>query len=325
MPSIARIRRRAHRFSSVVVALLAATVAWASGWTERPPVLEARQEVAVAWVDDAAYVVGGFGADRGTLASVERWRPGDATWTSLPPLPIAVHHPAAVAWGGRLYVLGGYRGPGLAGATDAVQVFDPASATWSAGPPLPSARGGLAAAVLDGRIVAVGGARDGASVGDVAALDPAGGAWRPLASLPTPRDHLGVAVLDGTLHAVGGRDGQRDFALRAHEVYDPRRDAWTAAADLPTGRSGHGVAALGGCLYALGGEGNPRAADGMFAEVERFVATTGTWERLEPMPSPRHGAGLLAHEDRLLVVAGATVAGYGAVRGVAAFVPPPCP
>jgi N-acetylneuraminic acid mutarotase len=325
MPSIACIRHRVPRAVRVLVALLMATVAGASGWTELPPVLEARQEIAVAWVDGAVYAVGGFGADRGTLASVERWRPGDAAWASLPPLPIAVHHPAAVAWAGRLYVLGGYQGPGLAGATDAVQVFDPATATWSPGPPLPSARGGLAAAVLDGRIVAVGGARDGVSVGDVASLDPTAGAWRALAPLPTPRDHLGVAVVDGGLHAVGGRDGQRDFALRAHEVYDPRRDAWTAAANLPTGRSGHAVAVLGGCLYALGGEGNPRTPDGMFADVERFVAATGTWERLAPMPSPRHGAGMLALEDGLLVVAGATVAGYGAVRGVAAFAPPACP
>jgi N-acetylneuraminic acid mutarotase len=272
----------------------------------------------------AVVAVGGFDADRGTLASVEGWRVGDPAWTPLPPLPIAVHHPAAGVLDGRLVVAGGYRGPGLANATDAVQVYDPATGAWSLAAPLPSPRGAPAAAVLDGRLVVVGGARDGTSLADAVAYDPTTDAWRALAPMPTGRDHLGLVAIDGRLHAVGGRDGTRDFALAAHEVYDPEGDRWSAAPPLPTGRSGHATAVLDGCLYALGGEGNPRARDGMFDAVERFDPVAGAWTRLAPMALPRHGAGVVAVDGALVVVGGAVVAGFGAVPVVDALVPPPC-
>jgi N-acetylneuraminic acid mutarotase len=97
------------------------------------------------------------------------------------------------------------------------------------------------------------------------------------------------------------------------------------AADLPTGRSGHAVAVAGGCLYAFGGEGNAAAPDGMFDGVERFVASTGAWETLDPMPVPRHGMGAVTVDERIVVPGGATVAGYGASTHADAFEPPRCP
>ena len=308
----------------LAVAFAAVLVATAEAWALRPPLTTARQEIAAAVLAGAVVAVGGFDVDRGTLASVERWRYGDPDWTPLPPLPIAVHHPAAAVLDGRLVVVGGYRGPGLAGATDAVQVYDPASRAWSLGAPLPSPRGSPAAAVLDGRLVVVGGARDGASLGDVDAYDAAADAWTALAPLPTARDHLGLVAIDGRLYAVGGRDGTRDFALDVLEVYDPTADRWSAAPPLPTGRSGHATAVLDGCLYVLGGEGNPRTRDGMFDAVERFDPVAGTWKRLAPMALPRHGAGVVVWDGELVVVGGAVVAGYGAVPVVDALVPPPC-
>jgi N-acetylneuraminic acid mutarotase len=308
-----------------------AGLAGAGSWDELPSLGVPRQEIAAAWLDGALYAIGGFDARGGTLASVERWRPGDAAWETVAALPVAVNHPAAGVVDGRLVVVGGYRGPFLANPTDAVQVFDPATGAWSLAASLPTARGGLAAAVLDARLIAVGGARDGVSVTDVAAYDAMADAWTVLASMPTPRDHLGVAVLDGRLHAIGGRAGGHDhgagdpFTLTVHEVYDPEADAWSAAAELPTGRSGHAVAALGGCVYAFGGEGNRATPDGMFDEVERFVASGGAWERLGVMPVPRHGMGAVSVDGRVLVPGGGVVAGLGATDHADAFTPPACP
>lgn len=307
-----------------VWALLAVAAVAAAHEPAGPALAAARQEIAAAVLDGAIVAIGGFGADRGTLGSVEAWRPGTAAWQAWPALPVPVHHPAAAVVAGRLMVVGGYRGPGLAGATDAVQVFDPAVGRWTLGPPLPTARGSASAAVLEGRLVVVGGARDGVSVGDVAAFDPVAGAWHALPPLPTPRDHLGVAVLDGRLHAVGGRDGTRDLALAAHEVFDPVRGAWTTASPMPTGRSGHAVAAVDGCLVALGGEGNPAAPDGMFADVERYHPVAAAWTRLPPMATPLHGAGAVVVDGALWLVGGAVVAGFGAVPAVAVHPLPPC-
>jgi N-acetylneuraminic acid mutarotase len=310
-----------------VAALLALCLssALAAGWTAAPALQTARQEVAAAWLDGAVYVLGGFGADRSTLASVERWRPGDDAWVVVAPLIEAVNHPAAAVVGGRLVVVGGYRGPGLANATDAVQVYDPETDRWTLAAPLPSPRGGLAAVALDGRVVAIGGARDGVTVADVAAYDPEADAWVAWAPLGQPRNHLGAAVLDGRLHVLGGRSEHHGFTLASHEVYDVVADAWRPAADLPTGRSGHAVAVLDGCLYAFGGEGNRAAGDGMFDEAERYVASTDAWEALPPMPVPRHGMGAVAVGDVIVVAGGGTVAGFGAAAHVDLVAPPVCP
>jgi len=308
-----------------------AGLASAGSWDDLPSLGVPRQEIAAAWLDGALYAVGGFDARGATIASVERWRPGDDAWLSVAPLPVAVNHPAAGVVDGRLVVVGGYRGPFLANPTDAVQVYDPAVDAWTLAAPLPTARGGLAATVLDGRLYAIGGARDGLSVSDIAAYDAAADAWTTLAPMPTPRDHLGVAALGGRVHALGGRTGGHDhgagdpFTLTTHEVYDPEADAWTAAADMPTGRSGHALAELDGCLYAFGGEGNRAASDGMFDEVERFVASSGAWERLGAMPTPRHGMGAVSVDGRVLVPAGGVVAGMGATDHADAFTPPACP
>jgi len=308
----------------VALSLLVASAA-AQGWTTLPPLLEARQEIAGAWLDGRVVALGGFGADRSALATVEAWAPGDAGWSAMPPLPVAVHHPAAAVVAGRLVVVGGYTSGGaLHGATDAVQVYDPATGAWRLAAPLPSARGGLAAAVLDGILIAVGGATDhGAPVGDVAAYDPHGDRWTVLAPLPTPRDHLVVAVVDGRLHAIGGRD-RGSFTLAVHEVYDPVDGVWRTAASLPTGRSGHAAATVDGCLVVIGGEGNRGRRDGLFDEVERYDPRGDAWTTLAPMPTPRHGMAALAVGERLVVVGGADIAGFAAVRTVDAVVLPPC-
>lgn len=340
-PSLRSGRQRRRRAiaggSAWTVRLVAVTVlslvaaATAGGWEELPPLDVPRQEIAAVWFDGALYAIGGFDTGGGTLASVERWRPGDAGWETVAPLLVAVNHPAAGVVDGRLVVVGGYRGPFLANPTDAVQVYDPATDAWSLVAPLPTQRGGLAAVALAGRLFAVGGARDGVSVADVAAYDPAADAWVVHAAMPTPRDHLGVAVLDGRLHAVGGRTGGHDhgaggdpFTLTTHEVYDPAAEAWTVAEAMPTGRSGHAVAAFDGCLYAFGGEGNRADPRGMFDEVERFVASRSVWEGVGSMPVPRHGMGAVPEGGRILLPGGGIVAGLGAVDHVDAFTPPPC-
>jgi N-acetylneuraminic acid mutarotase len=316
----------ARRRPGIALTLLALCVTAANAqapWTPLPDLAHARQEVAAAWLGGALYVVGGFGADGSTLASAERWRDGAEAWERLPDMPIGVNHPAAAAIDGRLVVVGGFAGPGLRNPVDATQVFDPETHAWSLAAPMPSARGGLAAAVVAGRVVAVGGARAGVAVAEVAAYDPASDGWTEWPVMPSPRDHLGVAAVDGRLHAIGGRAGGA-FTLTAHEVFDPRTGTWEQAPPMPTGRSGHAVAALDGCVYALGGEGNRARGDGMFDEVERYVVAAGQWEALEPMPLPRHGMGAVPVGDRLLVPAGATVAGFGAVAAADAFAPPPC-
>ena len=68
-------------------------------WDALAPMLTARQEVAVAALGGHVWVIGGFGAGAEPVATVERYDPATNSWDTRPPLPVAVHHAAAVAVG----------------------------------------------------------------------------------------------------------------------------------------------------------------------------------------------------------------------------------
>lgn len=307
---------------ALVQALAQQALAQDGVWNQLAPLQEARQEIAVAELEGKLYAIGGFGVGGGTLASAEVYDPATNRWTKLPPLPVGVNHPAAAALGGKVYVLGGYR-QGLAQPTQAVQVYDPATNQWSQGTPMPTARGALAAAAVAGRLYAIGGARGGRPVGDTAVYDPATNRWEALAPLPTPREHLGAGVWNNRIYVVGGRDGA-NFTINQVEVYDPASGRWENASPMLTGRSGHAVAVLGNCLYTFGGEVNRQSPKGVFPQVEAYSFSSKRWSSLGDMPLPRHGQGAVAVGGKIYLVGGATIAGYGAVVALDAFVPPSC-
>jgi hypothetical protein len=51
---------------------------------------------------------------------------------------------------------------------------------------------------------------------------------------------------------------------------------------------------------------------GVFPQKEVYDPRTDTWERLAPMPTPRHGIGAAVLGDRIFVPGGAAVQGFGA-------------
>lgn len=308
-----------------LAAVLGLSLVLAQGgtWERGTPMSEGRQEVGVALLNGKIYVAGGFLSNRDTSNKLEAFDPTSNTWQTLASMPIPVNHPATVAYGGKIWVLGGFRGPLLQNPTEIVQIYDPVTDGWIRGPSLPTPRGGLIAVVLDGKIYAIGGAHHGGSVGEFTVLDPATNRWQSLPPMPTPRDHLGADVIGGKIYAVGGRDG-RSFTLAALEVYDPATRRWQSLPPMPTGRSGHAVVAKGTCLFAFGGEGNRRRADLMFPQTEVYSLSTNRWRTLADMVSPRHGHGAVVIGTKIYLPGGATVAGFGAVAGLEVFTPPDC-
>lgn len=302
-------------------------------WETRAPVPEARTEVSVATDGSTIWLAGGFGPGEGRRPSAPRamfaYDPAADRWATAGEIPEGVNHAGFAAVGGRLYIVGGFRGASFA-PTGVVRIYDPAERGWRDGTPMPTPRGALAVAVLDGRIHAIGGnAASGAglqphehgtpeednSVGTHEVYDPAADSWTRLAPLPTPRNHLGAAVLGGRIHVVGGRV-PGDMELTTHEVYDPPTGAWTAAPPLPTGRSGIAVVEHQGRLYVFGGETVGRFSSSTFDEAERFDPATGRWEALPPMPTARHGLGAAAFGDAIYVLSGGPRAGlsFGAAN-----------
>jgi non-specific serine/threonine protein kinase len=241
-----------------------------------------RQEVAAAVVGEKIYVVGGL-VSNGATAAVEIYDPASDSWTTGPPLPLAVHHAMAAEQGGRLFVMGGFAiSRGGAAIRD---VFILEDGRWREGPPLRRPRGAGAAASVGGRIVVAGGIDGDRHVGPVEILDE--GAWHDGAPIPSLRDHLGAATQGSLLFAVGGRRGGAHFGT--FEVYDPAADRWSKLPDMPTARSGNGAAFAAGRVISAGGEG-PR----IFPEVESYDPTTRTWTRLPDLAAPVHGVGLAA-------------------------------
>ncbi len=289
-----------------------------------------RTEVTATALDGKIYVVGGlvpqklaevFTLPPGVTDVVEEYDTATDRWTTKPPLPRGLHHTAAVAVGGRVYVLGGYTHSLLSTwePVASLYVFDPSTDRWTEGPPMPTPRGALAAAELNGKIVAVGGYDRRTNVAAVEAFDPSTGRWTSLPPLPTPRDHLAVVSAEGRLYALGGRvNGDYGHNLSVVEVYDSGSNRWDRIEDLPLARSGITAGVINRVIFVLGGE----SPSGTFRENHAYSLETKRWTEQAPMPTPRHGLGSAVVQGRLYTVSGGPKPGARYSNVVEVFTPP---
>lgn len=185
-------------------------------WTGLPPMKRARGGDAAAAIGDRLYVVDGgpqfFGLDDPPppYARLEIFDFRSRTWSTGAPPPVAVHHVAAAALGGRLYIAGG-RVDGERATADFLS-YDPAADRWARLPDLP--QGAIASAgvvAAGGRIVVLGGDDEvgwedgGGSVSAAAwAFDPGSRRWTRLPDLNVERHAFGAAVAGNRIYAVAG-------------------------------------------------------------------------------------------------------------------------
>ncbi len=307
-------RRPRRPAPSLVAAFLLAGTALharaAEPWSPRASLTEARQEVAVAALEGAIYVIGGFRADVSVADTVEVYDPNTDSWSFAASLPTGLHHAAAAAVDGKLYVIGGFTDALFLAPVDSVLEYDPVGDSWTPKAPMPSARGALAVAVIDGRIYAAGGS-PAARESDFAVYDPAANSWTALPDLPTPRNHLAAGATGGRFYAVGGRSGGIGGITAILEEYDPGSGQWSAATSMPTARGGIAGAVFENRLYVFGGEGNPDVPSGVFSETESYDPNTDTWQVHTPMTVPRHGIGAALLDGLIYIPGGATLEGLG--------------
>jgi N-acetylneuraminic acid mutarotase len=151
---------------------------------------------------DALYVVGGVGAEPGSIFVYDRGL--DAWRRLLTALPTPREHLTAVVLAGRLHVIGG-RWSGQ-GNLATLEIYEPAANQWTRGADMPTARGGLTAAVIGGRIHVTGGEdlASGETFGAHEIFDRATGAWTTAPPLPTSRHGLASGEIGGRWYVVGG-------------------------------------------------------------------------------------------------------------------------
>jgi N-acetylneuraminic acid mutarotase len=280
----------------------------ALGWGTLPSAPLERSEVAAARIGNFIYVVGGFEPTR-TSPAVERYDIRHRRWKRVRDMPLAVNHPTAAAYRGKLYVHGGYSANlGLTQPTGALQRYDPSRNRWRRLRSSPTPRAAQAVAVIGRRLYSAGGANDTGSLRSMEIYDFEKGRWSRGPSFPGPaRNHTTGVASGGRFYVLAGRDSTN---LAAAERYDPRRRRWERLPPLHTPRGGIASARLSdGRIVVFGGE---RLEPGgtTIAEVELFDPRARRWRSLPDLRTPRHGLGGAALGRRVFAIEGGPTPGF---------------
>jgi N-acetylneuraminic acid mutarotase len=98
-------------FALSVITPFAAKTQSASGgvsaWSVKAPLPRTNSEFGVAEIDGKIYVMGGYPADRKTVAEVQVYDSKADKWQIIAPLPQALNHIMPAAVNGKIYVIGG--------------------------------------------------------------------------------------------------------------------------------------------------------------------------------------------------------------------------
>jgi len=275
-------------------------------WFTRKPLPTARQEIPHAVLQYRIFIPGGFTLGGVATNVVEVFDAATNTWSTIPSLPIAMHHLAFAATNDRLYVLGGYAGNSFSPIARVFE-FDFTKNTWLEKTSMPGARGAGIAVNHGGKIFVIGGVNSsGVVVGTNQRYDPILNEWKTLAPMPTSREHLAAAAIDSLIYVIGGRNFSSGGNTGALEAYSPLSNKWYILAGMPTPRGGLAAATLHGKLYVFGGE-----IPGVFNEVEEYDPSTNQWRQMAPMPVPRHGIGAATVADTIFIIGGGPVQGFG--------------
>lgn len=318
------------------------------GWKQLAPIASGnRQEHSVAAIGDIVYIIGGVELSEsfGIIPTnkVEAYDIRLDRWSTVAPLPLPLNHANVASVNGKIYVLGGLNvttdDPTIWRAVGNSYRYDPEQDQWTQLAPLPPGTGRGSAAVgvhgtkiylaggLSRLVVVEGGAQD--SVDTVSVFDTQTSTWAQLPRLPARRDHVGGAVINEVFYVLGGRDRGVDnvrdtvFALdlRPHRVsFSSYR--WTERAKMPTARGGVATGVVKNKIYIFGGEGNPaNGSRGVFAQNEVYDPRRDRWEKLAPMPVPRHGTGAVAIGETIYIPGGGDAIGGSPVAVNDAYCP----
>lgn len=308
-------RKLAQLFATSVALAGLAVPALAGEWREGAPSMTGHAFSASAQLRDEIYVAGGAGITT-PQSSFEAYDTIGDIWRSLPALPTGVQQAAMATLNGRLYLSGGYTAESKGPDNAALWMFDPAVGLWQRGADMPGARAWHQMVSVNGRLYVLGGV--GPRSERVFIFDPMEDEWTTLsAPIPEPRTALAATVHEGEIYVLGGRLTNGAPTARV-DILNPASGAWSSGPALPEARAGLGAAVLAGRIHVAGGEQQspPRTFDDHFV----LETSSGRWQQLEPLKTPRHGAAVASSGGQLFVVGGATGPGVYTVFTVSDLV-----
>ncbi|MEV7236415.1 carboxypeptidase regulatory-like domain-containing protein [Streptomyces sp. NPDC051020] len=222
---------------------------YAAPWTTVADYPTPIMDNGVATIDGKVYSVAGVDGTH-MLKKAYVYTPGAHAWSALPNLSVAREAPQAAAYGGKLYVFGGWGADSSPVAK--TEIYDPVTGAWSTGADNPKPFAGAAVTVLDGKIYIVGGCTsDTCGKTDVQVYDPASDSWSSSKAYPESTAWLGCGGVEDKLYCAGGMSGST--STKHAYSYDPSSDSWTPVADLPIDLWGMGYSAANGKLLVSGG------------------------------------------------------------------------
>lgn len=220
-------------------------------------------------------------------------------WMAHPSLPSIQSAPAAIAFEGRIFVIGGKVAGGVTGST---WRYDPSDKTWTPLNAKPTPVEDAGAVVLNGKIYIPGGRlADGTISNRLEIFDPALGAWTAGRPLPAPRSAYGIAAVDGRLYLFGGWDGSKT----SNDVfaYDPVSDTWEQRSPMPTARAYAGTSVVDGSIYVIGGEDQGRVLN-VNEQYTPSKEGEAAWSPRTALPDARSRFGSAALSNLIFVLGG---------------------
>jgi N-acetylneuraminic acid mutarotase len=212
-------------------------------------------------------------------------------------MPTARSGAAAVAFDGRIVVIGGVGGPRT------VERYDPKTKSWDRLPDLPLGLDHAMAATTDGRvdggIFVFGGSAGGTASRRSFYWARDAERWVEISQMPEPRAAGAAIEVDREIFIVGGALNGEALSLTAWG-FDLEDGGWDIGARIPTGRERLAAVRLGRKVCAIGGHEAAKDADAF----ECYDTDADTWEALPPLPAGRSALGAAAVGDRVIVAGG---------------------
>ena len=184
---------------------------------------------------------------------------------------------------------------------------------WQRKPSLAVARSHCATVAYQGKIYGFGGGGPNfKSMNSVVIYDPATDSWSEGAVMPTLRSGTVAAVHDDAVYIIGGGFKQPNGTfrfLRTTEIYYPAEDRWESGPDMNQPHDFPGGVLHDGYIYILGGH-HPDAVvagpqtDPGFEYCERLNLSTGQWEEIAPLPTPRFALTAVVINNRIVTMGG---------------------
>jgi N-acetylneuraminic acid mutarotase len=184
-------------------------------WETKTPMPTARSGLRANEVCGKIYLIGGWvESESSSIADksskVEVYDPVTDTWTSGPPIPIAVAGYASTVLDDKIYVISGVASGST--RTNLTQIYDPETDKWSSGVPILMSVSNAAAGAVNGTNVAkaiyvIGGSNatyplNGQFANQVYFLET--NSWAMATPMPVYRAGLALAVVNDTIFVMGG-------------------------------------------------------------------------------------------------------------------------